>query len=57
MSIYDRIETAISLAFEGEGAAWSDAPGWDGDSLAYAARRAIEDMEIPELVRLDSERG
>lgn len=36
----DRIESAISLAFEGEGEAWSDK--LSGDRLARVARDAIE---------------
>ena len=38
----DRIETAISLAFEGEAEAWSDR--LSGDRLAHSARRAVEDI-------------
>jgi hypothetical protein len=39
-ALLDRIETAIGLAFEGEGEAWSDK--LSGDRLAAVAARAIE---------------
>lgn len=44
-----RIESAISLAFEGEGEAWSDQ--LSGDRLASVATRAIEELVTAALAK------
>ena len=51
--LIDRIEGAISLAFEGQGEAWSDK--LSGGRLAYVATRAIEGLVTTALAQSESD--
>lgn len=49
VELITRIEGAISLAFEGQGEAWSDK--LSGSRLAYVATRAIEGLVMAALAQ------